>query len=73
MTPKEKASQLINKFYYSIVGVPADINVENAKRCAIEAVDEILSLDINAKTEIEFNVERKIEEYWQQVKDELNK
>ena len=42
MTPKEKAKELIDKFkYYSDVNHNG--NFENAKQCALIAVDEILN------------------------------
>ena len=65
MTPKEKAIELYNKMYdYSLFE-------EEAKRCALIAVDEILngyefdSLDIEHKRIMD-NIN-----YWDKVKQEI--
>lgn len=65
MTPKEKALELYNKMYdYSLFE-------EEAKRCALIAVDEILngyefdSLDIEHKRIMD-NIN-----YWDKVKQEI--
>jgi len=59
MTPKEKAKELYDKMYdYSLFE-------EEAKRCALIAVDEILSL-----YKANWNIENT---YWQEVKQEIEK
>jgi len=58
MSPKEKAKELFDKFslgYY---------HAENAKRCALIAVDEIINLD-------DFSIEGR--KYWKEVKQEIEK
>jgi len=40
-TPKEKAEELVNKFYETL---PQWVNMQDAKQCAIIAVDEMLSM-----------------------------
>ena len=62
MTPKEKAIELYNKMYdYSLFE-------EEAKRCALIAVDEILS----ELTEIPYGLEYLNRlNYWLEVKQEI--
>ena len=82
MTPKEKAEQLVIKMYQPL---PASKEAEKgkehlnynqynaAKQCALIAVDEILNYDLNAKCESQFEIEKRLENYWQEVKQELQK
>ena len=61
MTPKEKADELIRK-YYSIGAI-------EVKQCALIAVDEIvIAIDWH-----EFETPNKEIEYWQEVKQEIEK
>ena len=62
MTPKEKSIELIDKFY-SISSFFSDL--EDAKQCALVAVDELLFL---AQW-----TDESIYKYWQEVKQEINK
>lgn len=64
MTPKEKASELTNKFYCKTdsIGLSFCLNYSNAKQCALIAVDEILNAHL-------FDLDEK--QYWQQVKTEI--
>jgi len=63
MTPKEKAKELVENFYCNI-----DFNEcyqgskTSAKQCALICVDEILNF-----------YDRVDLEYWQEVKQEINK
>lgn len=72
MNPKEKATQLFNKYYVSILEINHDLSEEIiisilAKKHALIAVDEILSANhIWYKGTIPYN-------YWQQVKNEIEK
>jgi methionine synthase II (cobalamin-independent) len=63
MTPKEKAEELVYKYYNKL---PQWVNHLDAKQCALIAVDEIIkALDeslINADVE-----------YYKQVKNEIEK
>ena len=62
MTPKEKAIELYNKMYdYSLFE-------EEAKRCALIAVDEILKENLELPDEPE-TVVRYL--FWQEVKQEI--
>jgi hypothetical protein len=72
MTPKEKAVELVEKFYspidYNLVGL---FSVKNtvSKQCALITVDEIS----NAIDWHEFEVPNKEIVYWQEVKQEIEK
>ena len=75
MTPKEKASELVEKFishtrvFHEVLGW--EDYIDSAKACAIIAVDEILNnfgLTTNGKI---FYTEYRAIEYWQQVKTEI--
>jgi hypothetical protein len=64
MTPQEKAIDLVNKYLQVYDG-----RVSFAKHCALIAVDEILQMGIMAQSG-EWNMAK---EYWQQVKQEIEK
>ena len=79
MTPKEKANELVDKFYQrfplkmDVITTRGDLsweydNWEQAKQCAIIAVDEILDDDMYDMSQELF--ENRIN-YWQQVKQEI--
>ncbi len=57
MTPQEKAEQLIRKF-----------NNDDWQRCSLIAVNEIIHY-----LTIVLGVDKEDFEYWQQVKEEINK
>ena len=81
MTQKEKAQELIDAFYQHL---PLEENVttsdgvlsweydgwENAKQCALIAVDEIINLNYNL---LEYYSNLSNTEYWQEVKQEIEK
>ena len=63
MTPKEKALELVRKFLTASHGTMEEyvpVPYIFAKQCALIAVDEILKA-----------VEGKYDEYWQEVKQEI--
>jgi hypothetical protein len=67
MTPKEKANELIAKFNNELIADTYVIyqNVDESKRCALIAVDEIIkTFDCTTPQSIE---------YWQEVKTEIQK
>jgi hypothetical protein len=76
MTPKEKAEELVHKFkkysYYPKTNNDMlfvnELN-NNAKQCALIAVDEILDLII---TIYDYDREE-LDPYWKQVKQEIEK
>ena len=62
MTPKNKAEELFNKMFCS----SRSIEVEQAKKCALIAVDELIY-------ETQFEVPNIRQRYWINVKHEINK
>jgi hypothetical protein len=78
MTPKEKAEQLVQKFYSEVLyGSSADysermlrIFVIKSKNCALWLVDEIL--DEIQPFELGYEYEAKIK-FWKEVKKEIGK
>jgi len=77
MTPQlKKADELVERFrnfeYKDSEDTVIHKNPYKATiQCAIICVEEILNFDINAKCESQFVIERRIEEYWQSVLNEL--
>jgi|LakMenEpi05May12_1017382.scaffolds.fasta_scaffold20375_2 hypothetical protein len=85
MTPKEKAMELVDKFYQTTpneswinqpIGLKKEYKAwEQSKQCALIAVDEIINIcpfigiDF-AKSEGAKESDAK--EYWQEVKQEIN-
>ena len=66
MTPKEKAKEIYEKLYFVKVNtVGGWMFKESAKQCALICVDEILMS--------QHNVWENTIEYWQDVKQEINK
>ena len=57
MTPKEKAENFVQRFIYRRTDY---VEVDDAKQCALIAVDEISKA-----------VEGKYDEYWKEVKKEI--
>jgi len=67
MTPKEKAEELVRKYYSFGLNNPAQsFSWYECKQCALIAVDEIIELCIYNHIKNEF-------EYWQEVKLEIEK
>jgi hypothetical protein len=68
MTPKEKAKELVYKFYPNVQWkLGQEDCLDRAKRCALVAVDEVL------ETIDYFDDMHSLVTYWQQVKNEINK
>lgn len=74
MTPKEKAIQMVNT--YKIANYPK-LDIEECKKCALIAVDEILEWPQVHDTErvCEFSDEFYVKpsRYWTEVKQEIEK
>jgi hypothetical protein len=68
MTPKEKAEELVDKFYYG--GYKKPMFYDNAKQCALIAVDGIINIAYWGFMESGGKQEQ---EFWQEVKQEINK
>ena len=65
MTPKEKARDLVYKFYPSVQWkLGQEDCLDRAKQCALIAVDEILKI-------LEHSIPEKHTIYWQDVKKEI--
>ncbi len=62
MTPKQKALELVTKYYGHFTSY-----ISIAKKCALIAVDEILNVIIGS---YDYELEKK---YWQEVKQEIEK
>ena len=87
MTPKQKAKDLINSFYYSLPNNGSEtglnsttIRYKEAIQCALICVDEIINQFKGIYETLKVNgiITGKVEEsenykYWQEVKNELNK
>jgi predicted proteasome-type protease len=74
MTPKEKAIELVDKYNNSIMSFLSDnMKYQNAIKCALIAVDEILKA--NPIIPLQFMLESEsldaANEYWQEVQQEL--
>ena len=87
MTPKEKAKELVDKFYPLADGMGSmekfydEVCFENQKKCALIAVDEIIRLSERAdlflmKTKHQllagFKPTENYMEYWVEVKKEID-
>ena len=79
MTPKEKANELYEAFFYAIPSISDEGITEHntAKKCALIMVDEIL--DNNCGSTTDFGVDAEDDElymdeyFWMEVKQELVK
>jgi hypothetical protein len=69
MKPKEKAEQLTNKF---LLSTPITCDIDDAKQCALIAVDEIINTGLLLDSSIYVTVKTSLD-YWQQVKQEIEK
>jgi hypothetical protein len=61
MTPQEKSEQLVSRYLFA---TPIGFHIEDAKKCAIIAVEEIMKLFYRLDDEYK---------YWQNVKTEIEK
>lgn len=82
MTPKEKAKELMCKFTKIIPpssyvayeeGVQINFDLENAKQCALIAVDEIISELEDIMNFTGNKLSLKLIKYWKEVKIEIEK
>jgi hypothetical protein len=71
MSPQERARELVSKYRNIIMSFLSDrMKKENAKECAIIAVDEIIS---NIEPSVSMDVISARINYWEQVKKEIEK
>jgi hypothetical protein len=70
MTPQEKARELVDSFkpYSDWNGFDLQRELLNAKQCVLIAVNEMIHY-----LEIVLGVDKLDFEYWQEVKEEINK
>ena len=70
MKPKEKAAELHNKFYKINEGVNL-IYWEEAKECALIAVQELIESHLLLTTTQEVEPSIRCKKYWTEVKQEI--
>ena len=58
MTPQEKANELVDRYLEYVEAYSSQGQIENAKTCALIAVNEILKLD-------------SVNMFWEEVKREI--
>ena len=68
MTPKEKAEELVDKYW--LKGITNDREI--AKQCALIAVNEIISIDVLIDEDTWVSKTSYLE-FWKQVKKEIEK
>ena len=84
MTPKEKAIELIDKMYNTehcgIKHIPnkrycdcSEINMFQAKQCALIAVNEIIPIIESYEDALSASQKSDALDYWNEVKQEINK
>jgi hypothetical protein len=77
-TAKEKAQELVDKFReyshtdfnYTRGGYQVDTQIQNAKMCALIAVDELYRI---APWSLENDIQDDSKQYWYEVKQEIEK
>ncbi len=78
MKPKEKAKELVNKFWYIQINtlnkgkIKKFANLQLAKQCALICVDEIYNLPLNFIENKASENTRRSRIFWQKVKQEIN-
>jgi len=75
MTPKEKAKELVNKFYIPIAkrNYPDVAQIQVAKECALIAMNEIIPIIEGYEDALSLSQQSDTLEWWQQVKQETEK
>ena len=68
MSPKEKAKELYDKYFELVEAQTSEQQEDNARNAALIAVDEI----IQSHYVVMVGVTKSIEDYWQEVKHEIN-
>ena len=74
ITPQEKAKELVDKYYTKMNPNAPDCNISfnQAKQCALIAVDEIIKTDMLIDEDVYVESPSYLQ-YWQQVKTEIEK
>jgi hypothetical protein len=82
MTPKEKATELSNKYFEQFLAFGEYLSIEKANQCALIAVDEIINSGPLEPNDTEdwlqpedwfSDANISAEKYWNEVKNEINK
>jgi hypothetical protein len=77
MTPKQKAKELGSKFNFEHIGQNYILHqtVDESKRCALIAVEEILkrTRSVDTMPPNYQKIDENTKEYWEQVKIEIKK
>jgi hypothetical protein len=71
MTPKEKALQLFNNYFEYVEAFTPNQQNDNAKKCALITVDEIIET-LKSKQGGKIHNEKGFVDYWQEVKQEIS-
>jgi len=72
MTPKERADQLVNVYYNSIMSfLTNNMKLENAKKCALIAVDQIILEQCKSSELKDARYQDERINYWNEVKQEI--
>jgi hypothetical protein len=72
MTPKERADQLVNVYYNSIMSfLTNNMKLENAKKCALIAVDQIILEQCKSSELKDVRYQDERLNYWNEVKQEI--
>jgi hypothetical protein len=64
MTSQEKANELVQQY---VINIPLPFHIEDAKICALIAVDEVIASNTNVTGQTING------DYWQEVKQEIEK
>jgi hypothetical protein len=75
MTPKEKAKELLDKYWiYLRANLLYDEEAkDDAKHCALIAVDQILNLNFYINCDATEHCVNPVMDYWNEVKTEIEK
>lgn len=73
MTPKEKAEELVRKNFLKLQIKMGKDRYDEAKQCALIAVQEILQSEKTAYPHQYIEVGAVFEQYWNEVKTEIEK
>ena len=70
-SPKEKAKELLDKFYVELKEHIGYYDIEIAKQCALIAVNEAEQAEYNVLIKFNLVTETYKSKYWEEVKQEL--
>lgn len=73
MTPKQKAEELFSKYSYLSKNHVPTLGIKVAKECALVALDEIIPIVEGYEDALSLSQQSDTLEWWQQVKQEIQK